>query len=118
MKAMRKVRWIAAAAAALALAGCGGGAETKAGPGEVAIQVTSDGFVPAVAQLEKGKPATLVVTRKTDKTCATEMVFAANGEKHVLPLNQTVRIELPADRPDTMSYACAMDMIKGQVVSR
>jgi plastocyanin domain-containing protein len=115
----------------VALSGCGGsggGEATTAGtesattatstPGEVVIEVTDAGFVPAVAIVPKGQAVTLVVTRKTAATCATEMVFAANGDKHDLPLDQTVRIELPADRADTLHYACAMDMIKGQVVSK
>jgi len=114
----------------VAVSGCGGGgaetatetattAETAAPlANEVTIEVTDAGFVPAVVTVPKGQAVTLVVTRKTAQTCATEMVYAHNKEKHDLPLDQTVRIELPADRPDTLDYACAMDMIKGQVVSR
>ncbi len=94
--------------------GCAGEQATAS---EVKIEVTDAGFVPAVANVPKGKPVTLVVTRKVE-TCATEMIFAGTGEKHDLPLNQTVRIELPADRAETLDYACAMDMIKGKVVSK
>lgn len=138
---MKKMNgWLAAVGcmsvlvAGMAVSGCGGsqtggGGEsstsssetsgaTMAIPGEVVIEVTDAGFVPAVAIVPKGQAVTLVVTRKTAATCATEMVFAANGDKHDLPLDQTVRIELPADRADTLNYACAMDMIKGQVVSK
>ena len=112
----------------LGVAGCaGGGTEqatdtaTEAAPAlasEVTIEVTDAGSVPAVVNVPKGQPATLVVTRRTAETCATEMVFVHNKEKHDLPLDQTVRIELPADRPDSIDYACAMDMIKGKVVSK
>lgn len=119
---------MALVAAVFAVAGCGGqkaggaaagGAATgSAAPGEVAIEVTEAGFVPAIAEVPKGQAVTLVMTRKTTQTCATEMVFAANGEKHALPLNQAVRIELPADHADTLAYACGMDMIKGQIVAK
>jgi len=96
-------------------AGC---TQKQTAPGEVAIEVTDAGFVPAVVTVPKGQPATLVVTRKIEQTCATSMVFAANGEAHELPLNQTVRVELPAERSDTLDYACPMNMITGKVVSK
>ena len=113
------------------LAGCSGGAghtatdghdhgaetatnEPALAPGEMKLEVTDAGFVPAVLEVPKGQAVTLVVTRKVE-TCATEMIFAGTTDKHDLPLNQTVRVELPADRADTLNYACAMDMIKGTV---
>lgn len=117
--------------AGVVLSGCGGGGNNTesassgatesaatANPNEVVIEVTDAGFVPAIANVPKGQAVTLVVTRKTAATCATEMVYAGTKEKHDLPLDQTVRIELPANRPDTLDYACAMDMIKGQIVSK
>jgi plastocyanin domain-containing protein len=101
---------------ALALAGCASKPTTASN--EFAIEVTDEGFVPPVVYLPKGKPVTLTVTRKTDATCATAMVFAKTGQKYELPLNQTVRIELPANDADTLNYACGMNMIKGQLVVR
>lgn len=124
---MKQVKWnrIAASLAALAvlavLAGCAqkqAASGVAAADGEVKIEVTDAGFVPAIAEVPKGKPVTLVVTRRTDQTCATAMVFAVSGEKHDLPLNQAVRIALPSDHADTLDYACPMDMIKGEIVSK
>ncbi len=108
---LRGVVWCAAL---VALAGC------AASPGkqEVRVSVTEDGFVPAVVTVERGARATLVITRTTDATCATEAVFAATGAKYPLPLNQPVRIPIDASRADTLRYACGMDMYKGQVVVR
>ena len=114
----RSRKWRGAASLLAALVVLGGCGTKKAGPGEVAIEVTDAGFVPEVAYVPKGQATTLVVTRKTDQTCATAMVFAANGESHELPLNRTVRIDLPADRADTMNYACPMNMIKGSIVAK
>jgi plastocyanin domain-containing protein len=96
------------------VAGCGA---AKLAPGEVAIEVTDEGFVPATVTVPKGQPATLVFTRKIEETCAKEVVFTASGEKHELPLKQEVRVKLPAERPDTMEYACGMNMLTGKVVS-
>ena len=90
----------------------------QAAPAEVAIEVTEAGFVPEVVSVPKGRPATLVVTRKTDQTCARELVFEKTREKHDLPLNQAVRIELAADHADTLNYFCGMEMYKGRVVAR
>jgi len=108
---MKRIAMILAVAA---LAGCGG----RSAPGEVKIEVTDAGFVPAVVVVPHGQPYTLAVTRRTDTTCATEMVFDASGEHYALPMNETVRIPMPAARAETLSYACGMGMIKGQVVVR
>ena len=77
---------------ALALAaGCTAGTPKST---EVHVAVTDDGFVPKVVTVEKGRPATLVITRRVEATCATEAVFAGTGEKFPLPLNQEVRIPI------------------------
>ena len=104
--------------AAAALAGCASGGGGAQGPKEVRITVTEEGFTPAMVEIPKNEAVTLVVTRKTDQTCATEMVFAESGAKYELPKDQVVRIELPAGQPDTLHYACAMDMYKGVVVAK
>ena len=111
----RIVLFVLALSAALAI-GCA--APAAKGPKEFKIAVTDDGFVPAETAIPKGEAVTLAVTRKTDRTCATSMVFAENGQKYELPLNETVKIELAAGQPDTLHYACPMDMIKGTIVAR
>lgn len=115
MKSMTK---LAALVVGATIAGCASGGGGTAGPKEIRIAVTDEGFVPAVVEIPKNEAVTLVVTRKTAQTCATEMIFASTGERHDLPLDQVVRIELPAGQPDTLRYACAMDMIKGMVVAK
>ena len=87
--------------------------------GRVEVVVTEQGFTPAVVTVPRGMPATIVFTRKTDQTCATEAVFAAlGGRRLALPLDKAVTIELPAERPDSLTYACGMEMFSGSVVSR
>ncbi len=104
---MRKL--IAVAALAL-IAGC-----TAAGPKEIQVTVTDMGFQPKDITIKKGEAAVLVITRKTDSTCATEAVFAETGKKFDLPLNKAVRVDLAGVSPGTLHYACAMDMEKGTV---
>jgi plastocyanin domain-containing protein len=114
----RVVEGIALAAGFATLAVLLPGCASGGGAGGHVIRVTEKGFEPAVTVVEKGRPVTLLVTRKTDRTCATELVFAGIDTTFDLPLHRTVRIELPADLGDTLRYACAMDMIKGLVVAR
>ncbi len=95
-------------------AGCG--AKGSAGDGKVAIQVTEDGFVPAEVTVAAGRPVTLVVTRTTDKTCATEMVMPAMHINRALPLGEAVEVQFTPEHAETLEYACGMDMVKGRVI--
>jgi plastocyanin domain-containing protein len=58
----------------------------------VTMQVTSEGFVPAQVKVKAGQPVKLIVTRKTDVTCAKEIVIKDFGINKPLPLNQPVEI--------------------------
>ena len=101
-----------------ALAGCAeqpAVTETAAGT-RVAISVTEDGFVPAKARVAADKPVTLVVTRKTTKTCATELVMKDYGIHRELPLGETVEIQFTPRQAGEVRYACGMDMIAGKLV--
>jgi plastocyanin domain-containing protein len=100
-----------AALALVALAGC-----APAGPKEVQVTITDMGFEPKELTIKKGQAAVVVMTRKSDNTCATEAVFAETGKKFDLPLNTPVRIDLTGVSPGTLHYACGMDMEKGTVV--
>lgn len=121
---MKRTLWLSIAA--LALAGCGGGAQQAtsdsaqpaAPAAEVAIQITDRGFEPARPVVKKGQPVTLVFTRTTDQTCATDVMFPRLGTHFDLPMNQAVRVELPAGSvQDTMYFACGMNMITGMVTA-
>jgi len=92
------------------LAGC-----MPAGPKEVQLSVTDMGFQPNRITIKKGQAAVLVITRKTDQTCATEVVFTETGRKYDLPLNQPVRVDLTGVSPGIVHYACGMNMEKGTV---
>ena len=108
-------------AGALALAGCGGGTGAK-GPGgtdaaqALSVKVTENGFEPAELAVVAGKPIRLTMTRETDQTCATAVVFASLKVKKLLPLNQPVTIDLPAQPKGRLDYACGMDMVKGALI--
>lgn len=95
----------------LAAAGCAGG-----GNGRVTVAVTEEGFVPAEIPAKAGQAITLVVTRKTDATCAKEIVFADLGVTKELPLDQGVEVTVTPTKTGDLRFACGMDMIAGKLV--
>ena len=56
------------------------------------------------------------MTRKTDQTCAKEIVFPDQGIRKALPLNEAVEIALPATSKGEITYICGMNMLSGKVV--
>jgi FtsP/CotA-like multicopper oxidase with cupredoxin domain len=102
-------------AAALAAAGIAEGT-VKNGVRTVELAVTEDGFVPSKVKALKGEKLRLVVTRRTDRTCATEIVIPAHGINQKLPLNQPVTVELTPKASGEIRYACGMDHVSGVVL--
>ncbi|MFB1482918.1 cupredoxin domain-containing protein [Corallococcus sp. RDP092CA] len=83
----------------------------------VDLAVTEKGFEPSPVQLKKGEPVKLVVTRKTDLTCATELVMDEYKIDAKLPLNTPVDITFTPNQSGTLRYGCAMGkMIAGTFV--
>lgn len=90
----------------------GPGAHAKHQPVRVEVAVTADGFVVAnPPALRAGQPVTLVVTRKVERTCATDVVLKAYGISRPLPLNQPVELTFTPSKPGKVHVACAMDMV-------
>lgn len=79
----------------------------------VDMKVTDEGFVPSQVKVQKGQKTRLVITRKTDRTCATEIVIKDYGINTPLPLNKTVTVELTPKASGEIKYSCAMNMIGG-----
>jgi len=92
------------------------GSGQPASPPAIAIAVTGDGFVPARIEVKRGQKVRLVVTRKTDRTCATEIVIRDQGIHQKLPLDQPVTVEFTPRKSGQLRYACGMDMISGVIV--
>jgi hypothetical protein len=117
------------------LAGCGGepaattGAAGTAGaapasalprpplpPGVVEVAVTEKGFEPDHIPAKKGELLTMLVTRKTDKTCATEIVMKDPPLNVALPLNVPVEVKVTPTHEGELLFTCAMNMIGGYIV--
>jgi plastocyanin domain-containing protein len=87
----------------------------KDGVRTVEMQVTEDGYVPAKIKAKKGEKLRLVVTRKTDRTCAKEIVIKEASINTPLPLDRAVTVELTPKKSGELKYACGMDMISGVI---
>ena len=82
----------------------------------ITIKVTSKGFEPAIGRARAGSPIILVVTRTTDRTCATELVIRDRKIRRSLPLNRAVEIRLALEKPGRLRIACGMDMVSGTLI--
>jgi plastocyanin domain-containing protein len=90
------------------------GEKREGGVRVVELAVTEKGYEPSPVSLKKGEPVKLVVTRKTDQTCATEVVMEGYGINTPLPLNQPVEIAFTPKESGKLVYGCAMGkMISG-----
>ena len=108
---MRSQWWMGVAFAALLGAPRVGAAASP--PRTVEIAVTAKGFEPARVKVAKGEPLKLVVTRKTDDTCAKEIVIPDENIKADLPLNQPVTLSFTPKRAGELKYACGINMVTG-----
>jgi plastocyanin domain-containing protein len=93
-----------------------GNVEKKAGQ-KVEMKVTEKGFEPENLTVKKGQPVTLVITRTTDKTCATEIVIDEYGIKTTLPLNEAVEVSFTPKKAGKLTYGCAMGKMIGGVLT-
>jgi plastocyanin domain-containing protein len=94
-----------------------GAPPTAAGTRRVELTVTDKGFEPSPVTVKAGEPLELVVTRKTDKTCATEIIVKDYGIDKKLPLNEPVVVAFTPKAKGQIKYGCAMDqMIAGVLV--
>ena len=104
---------------ALVVAGCRTGGQSSSAPREYQLAVTDRGFEPALTVIPRGQAVTLVVTRRTEQTCAKDIVIPKLNEHRALPMNEAVRIEIPARADaDTLNYACGMNMVGGAIVAK
>jgi hypothetical protein len=88
----------------------------KEGAAKIAMAVTEEGFVPERVPAKKGQPLTLAITRKTDKTCAREIVFEGQKGKTALPLGQTVEVTYTPKASGEIKFGCAMGMMVSGVL--
>lgn len=103
-----------AAAPSAAAAGIAEGT-VKNGVRVIEMTVTDEGFVPSRVKVKKGEKVRFIVTRKTDSTCAKEIVIKDAAIDQPLPLDKPVTVEFTAKKSGEIRYACGMDHISGVV---
>jgi plastocyanin domain-containing protein len=87
---------------------------TTAQDGAIQMSVTESGFEPDHIAAKKGKPLKLVITRKTDQTCAKDVVIDEYNIHEKLPLNTPVTIAFTPNKSGQLRYGCAMNkMVSG-----
>jgi plastocyanin domain-containing protein len=104
----------------LLLVACAKKDEPKPAPAraQYQIDVTEKGFEPGDLAVPAGKQVTIVFDRKTDATCAKQIVLDTGDGNKIqkdLPLNTPVEIAATFPKAGKLSYACGMDMMKGTI---
>ena len=79
------------------------------------VAVTDKGFEPSSLKLKAGAPVKVTFVRKTDETCAKEVVIKDYNIRRALPLNEAVTVEF-TPRKGEFSFACGMNMLKGKLI--
>src|SRR5215468_322136 len=79
------------------------------------IEVNGEGFQPSTLKLKAAVPAKVTFVRKTDETCAKEVVIKEYNIDRKLPLNEPVTVEF-TPRKGEFIFACGMDMLKGKLI--
>lgn len=82
------------------------------------VLITEQGFTPYNIRLRRGVPARITFLRKTDATCAKEVVISAYGINRSLPLNQAVVISFTPKKSGEVSFTCGMNMMRGKLLVR
>jgi plastocyanin len=83
----------------------------------VEVAVTEEGFVPSRIAAKAGQALTLVITRKTERTCANEILFAGREGKTDLPLGKPVEVTYTPKAAGEVKFGCAMGMMIGGVLA-
>jgi plastocyanin domain-containing protein len=82
----------------------------------IKMTVTKKGFQPDKITVKKDQPLHLLVTRKTEETCATEIEIQDTKISQDLPLNKEVAVDYTPTKSGEIRYACSMGMVGGTLV--
>ncbi len=80
------------------------------------IEIGPKGFQPTSIKLRRGVRTRLTFLRTTDATCAKEIVLTDFEIRRALPLNQPVVITFTPRKRGPLTFACGMNMMRGQLI--
>jgi plastocyanin domain-containing protein len=107
------MRFLFVSAVVLLFAGSAAAEEKKPAEKTVEVTVTEKGFEPKEIRAKVGELLTLIITRKVEETCATEVVLDEYNIKQTLPLNQAVKVSFTPKKTGKLKYGCAMNKMIG-----
>jgi plastocyanin domain-containing protein len=92
------------------------GVRSTTGVQTARVQLTSQGYEPAVLKLRVGVPARITFTRRVSTTCATEVVLPDYGIRRTLPLDELVVVEFTPEKSGEFTFSCGMGMLRGSLI--
>lgn len=107
---------LAALASLLAVPAAFAAEKAPAKPRTIELTLSDAGLVPDEVKVTKGEPVHLVITRKTDRTCMTDVVIQEVGVKQALPLNKAVPVDFTPTKTGAFRILCGMGMGFGKLV--
>ena len=100
------------------VAACGNKPSEEPAPsGGISIELTEKGFVPANITVKQGERVELLVTRKTDLTCARQIVLEEYNINTPLPLGKPVTVAFTPTKSGQLKYGCAMDKMVSGIIT-
>ena len=92
------------------------GASAKPRTQTARVVINEKGFTPGSLKLRRGVRTRLTFLRTTDTTCAKEIVLPDFNIRRTLPLNQPVVITFTPTKRGPLTFACGMNMMRGQLI--
>jgi plastocyanin domain-containing protein len=80
------------------------------------VKITRQGYEPASLKLRLGVAARITFVRTTNATCAKEIVLPDFNIRRGLPLNKPVMISFTPTEKGEFTFACGMNMLRGQLI--
>ena len=80
------------------------------------IAVSQSRYTPNVTTVKKGVPLRLTFTADESAGCAREVVFPTLNISRILPVGQTVTLDILPEQAGDLPFQCSIDMSRGKLV--
>jgi uncharacterized protein len=82
---------------------------------EVPLTIVNTTYQPTTLNIPADKPVRLIVDRKEDNSCSSQIVFPQLGITKDLAPNGVTTVDLPATKAGNYTMTCGMGMMSGQL---
>jgi sulfite exporter TauE/SafE len=83
----------------------------------IPLTIQNSKFIPSTLQIPAGKPVRIVVTRKEDTACSSQLSIPQLGKTVNLTPNGVTSVNLPAADAGQYTLTCGMGMMSGSLVA-